>query len=138
MSEAGRRPALLLGVFLPRASKTWDGILESEEIRAACLAYSWSVSLIPVGGIALLAAFGVIIGGGSTIQSLIPVLAFLAYEVVAVVQWFRHYRRAQRLVAARLGLATRAARYLDFRGYARYEEGLQRARQASQASAGSR
>lgn len=117
--------------FLGRANRTWAGLLEPLEIRNIAMAYAWVVPAIPLLLAALVAGLVMQLAGVSMAGSVIPWAVATLYSLLALLMWRLRNREARRLVARRLGIDTKAARTIDFRGYEKFERSLARARGAS-------
>jgi len=117
-------------VFVGRASRTWEGVLELAEIQLVSRAYTWTV-LIPVVAIVTVAcAVALDFADVSQPVAVSPVLLLAAYAALALFMWRRNVRKAQQLLARRLGLNERAARRIDFRGVANFYRSVEEARAA--------
>ena len=117
--------------FLARASRTWAGRLEIDEIREVTRAYGWLIPLPVLAIGSLIVSFALQSRGVNMAISVLPMLVLAVYVALAVVTNFRHLHKAQDLVALRLGLDPKAARKIDFRGYEKFERTMAQARAAS-------
>ncbi|HEY0117987.1 MAG TPA: hypothetical protein VGC04_04325 [Cellulomonas sp.] len=87
--------------------------------------------LIPVVAIVTVAcAVALDFSDVSRAVSLSPVLLLAAYAAFALFMWRRNVHKAQQLLARRLKLNERAARRIDFRGFANFYRSLEEARAA--------
>jgi len=114
--------------FLGRANKTWAGVLEPGEIRGTAIAFAWIVPVVPLLIVALVVGLGLQFSGASTGSSMLPWVAATLYALFALLMWRSHNRKAQLMVARRLGIDTGAAHKIDFRGRARFDRSVAEAR----------
>lgn len=108
-------------------NRAWAGRLEIEEIRQVTIAYAWTVPIAPICIIGAIIGLTLEFNGMGKIPSLFAWLVAAGYAGLAMVEFLVHHHKAQDLVARRLGLGRKAARKLDFRGYAKFDESTARA-----------
>jgi hypothetical protein len=120
--------------FLGRADRTWAGSLEPKEIRSSAIAYAWIIPIVPLLVLSLIAGLVLQFNGASTAASALPWATAVLYSALALLMWRAHIRKAQRLVARRLGIDDKAARKIDFRGHEKFERSIAQARAASSSS----